>query len=372
MTLYQYELTDEMIEEVRALEGMPLRIEPWNQEASLDGIRHWTWGLGDWNPLYLDEEYAASTPYGGIVAPPTFLFTVYSGSIGLGMAGIQPFGAGSRWEWYELLRRGDRYTVEAKVGPTKVVSGTHASRFVIQTTQSEFRNQDGVLVARCEGRTLRVARSEAEGCLTYEPRKPHEYTAEELEQIRIEAISEPRRGAEPRHWEDVEVGEEIPATVKGPIDLNQMIAYYAGLPGTPRYKSAELQWLYRTWAVESPEKLPNNYDPSYFAESVSPSAGHVDAGVAHQIGMPAAYNNGTQTTGWMAHTVLNWQGDAGFLVELEAKLRRPLIFGDTAWCRGRVTAKREPDLVDLELSVRSQIDETTAEGSAVVRLPRRT
>ncbi len=36
-------------------------------------IRHWVDALDDRNPAYLDEELAASTRFGGIVAPPTML-----------------------------------------------------------------------------------------------------------------------------------------------------------------------------------------------------------------------------------------------------------------------------------------------------------
>jgi hypothetical protein len=36
-------------------------------------IRHWVDALDDRNPVYLDEEIAASTRFGGIVAPPAML-----------------------------------------------------------------------------------------------------------------------------------------------------------------------------------------------------------------------------------------------------------------------------------------------------------
>src|SRR4029453_14784054 len=189
---------------------------------------------------------------------------------------------------------------------------------------------------------------------------------DELEAIRLEAIGEERRGATPRLWEDVAVGDEIPAVVKGPIDITTMIAYYCGLPGTPRYKSAEMAGLYGTWAVEGPEKLPNNYDPFYYAESVSPSAGHARADVAREVGMPGAYNNGTQTMGWCAHAVTNWMGDDGVRTALQGKRRRPAIFQDTVWCRGHVTGRPEPGLVEIALEARNQVDERIAEGSCAV------
>jgi uncharacterized OB-fold protein len=41
--------------------------------VNLPMIRHWTQAMGDANPLYTDAEYAASTPFGGIVAPPAMI-----------------------------------------------------------------------------------------------------------------------------------------------------------------------------------------------------------------------------------------------------------------------------------------------------------
>jgi acyl dehydratase len=364
-------LSDEQIDEIRSYEGMRLRIEQWNHEATLDTIRHWSWGIGDDNPLYCDESYAESSMFGGIIAPPSWLCTVYSGSIGLGLPDVQPYGAGSRWNFYETIRRGDRIAVEATVGPVKVLTGRRAARLVLQTTTNRYLRSDGALVATSEGRTLRVPRKQAEGGLSYEPRPPRTYTVEELEGIRREVLAEPRRGAEPRFWDDVVVGEPIPAVVKGPVDQTTMIAYYCGNPGTPRYKSVEMAWRYNTWAREAPERLPNNFDPSYYADLVSASAGHVRADIAHDVGMPGAYNNGTQSTGWLMHAVTNWMGDHAYLSEFEIKLRRPVVFGDTVRCGGAVTGRLDDDLVSIALTATGDDGELKAEGSAVVRLPRR-
>jgi acyl dehydratase len=362
-------ISDEMVEEARRLEGMPLRVEPWNHEASLDSIRHYAWGLGDGNPLYCDEEYATTSVHGGLIAPPTFLYSSFDGAIGLGFAGVQPIYAGTSWTFHEEIHRGDRIRPEAKMGAVTVHSGRHTDRFAIQRVTTDYvREQDGALLATAEASTFRVPRAGADGGLRYDAREQQVYTDEQLEEIRIDAITEERRGDRPRPADGVSVGDAVPDVVKGPIDQITMTAYYAGCIGSPGYKAAEMSWQYRTWAVLAPERLPNNYDPTYFSERVLPSLGHQNAEVAREIGMPGAYNNGPQKCGWMAHPVLNWMGDTGRLTKLSVRLRRPDIFGDTVWCGGVVTHV-EGQEVTIELTARNQLGETTAEGSATVVLP---
>lgn len=47
------------------------------QKAETGAIRRYAIASLETNPLYYDEEYAAATPYGGIIAPPTFMRTFY-------------------------------------------------------------------------------------------------------------------------------------------------------------------------------------------------------------------------------------------------------------------------------------------------------
>src|SRR5262245_28247722 len=43
--------------------------------VNLAMIRHWVDALDDRNPVYVDEELAATTRFGGLVAPPAMLQT---------------------------------------------------------------------------------------------------------------------------------------------------------------------------------------------------------------------------------------------------------------------------------------------------------
>lgn len=373
---FHVDITDEMISQAQDLVGTPLRVEPWHHEATLDTIRHYAWGIGDRNPLWFDEEYARSSVHGSVMAPPTFLYSVYDGAIGLGFAGVQPFYAGTSWTFHEPIRRGDRFRPEATMGELTVHDGEHAGRFVIQHVDTSYvRVSDGTVVAESTAGTFRVARSGAQRGLRYEQREPQTYSDEELEDIAAQALSEPVRGAEPRFAEDVEPGETIASVVKGPLKQITMTAYYAGCIGSPGYKADEIAWLYRDWALNAPEKLPNNYDPTYFSERVLPSLGHQDAGVARELGMPGAYGNGPQKCGWMTHPITNWMGDRGRLRSLSVRLRRPDVFGDVNWCGGTVDEIQSLDddhaVAVVKLQATNQRDEMTAEGTAEVILPRR-
>ena len=348
---------------VEALEGSPIRVEQWNHEASWDSVKHYSWGLGDDNPLYCDPTYAEATPYGSLIAPPTFPFTAFDGAIGAGLPGVQPVYAGTDWTFHRRLRRGDRLVASATFGPVVRKSGRNASDMLIQSALCRYVNQDGALVAESVARTFRVPRRAATAGLAFEARDEAVWTDAQLDEIRAEAVAEFRRGADP--VPELSVGDVVPTVVKGPIGRIDMTAYYAGCPGSPGYKSVELAWKYRDWAHTQPERLPSNYDASYFQERVLPSIGHQDAAAARELGMPGAYNNGPQRVGWFAHCVSNWMGDGAFLSRLNVRLNLPEIFGDVVRIGGTVTAV-DGAVIQLELAATNHLGERTATATAEV------
>ena len=65
---------DELRERLERYVGKPLgsgAVAP--DPVNVPMIRHWVDALDDRNPVYLDEEAAAATRFGGIVAPPAML-----------------------------------------------------------------------------------------------------------------------------------------------------------------------------------------------------------------------------------------------------------------------------------------------------------
>ena len=71
-------ITDAALDSLRRLIGVPIAdtVEPWCYEATRDNIRHYAHGIGDDNPLWCEPEYAASTTYGTVIAPPSFVFAL--------------------------------------------------------------------------------------------------------------------------------------------------------------------------------------------------------------------------------------------------------------------------------------------------------
>jgi acyl dehydratase len=368
-------LDADALEQARAMIGMPIRIEQWNHEASRDTIRHYAWGIGDDNPLWCDPVYAAKTRWGGIVAPPTFLYGVFDAVVAPGLPDIQWIYSGADWTFFHPVRRNDEIVAKARYVDATEVRGKRVARMLVQTGEIDYVNQRGETVARALSHCFRVPRQAAAGGLNYQPRAAQRYSTEDLARIEQAVLSEYRRGADTLYWEDVKAGDVLPGTVRGPINRLDMTCYYAGAVGTSGYKSTRLKWLNVHRARNAPDQLPNNYDASYYAAAVSPSIGHQDEAIATtELGMPGAYDNGPQRIGFMAAAVTNWMGDDAFMRALSVRVKLPVIFGDTSSFKGEVTGKRMENgspLVDLKIWAENQLGETTATGTAAVELRRR-
>ena len=76
--LPEAELTNELLEEYKNRVGLSLRVSNvFNQTVSYESIRNYVNGIGDFNPIYRDREYAKKTSYSDLVAPPNWLYSVY-------------------------------------------------------------------------------------------------------------------------------------------------------------------------------------------------------------------------------------------------------------------------------------------------------
>src|ERR1700687_3002080 len=88
----QAELDEAMLATMRAKTGARLRIDHSvnNDVASRIAVAKFAGGIGDINPLWTDADYGKRSPFGGPVAPPSFVIGCFFG-IHVGWPGLRSF-----------------------------------------------------------------------------------------------------------------------------------------------------------------------------------------------------------------------------------------------------------------------------------------
>jgi len=367
------ELEDWMFEESRKRIGIEFTPPDWatnpyyNTQATRDTIRHFARGIGDDNPLFCDPDYAQKSRYGCLVAPPCFLYSVYwPAGFGVKIPGIHGWHSGNDWEWYRPMLENDEFT------PTNILTDVvdrqskMAGRTMVSYSDAYYRNQRGELVAKAKGWTYWGARQATKDQKKYTQLGGHKYTSEEIEAIERALENEEIRGADPRYWEDVEVGDELTPVVKGPLSPRDITAWCMG--GGAPYMNAhglELKYRRRHPAIGMKDSETGVVDVPVLVHMESTRAGEISVG--------GAYDFGSQRISWLGHLLTNWIGDDGFLKRLYAELRYINIVGDTTWIKGRVSGKYvdEPGqhLVEIECWGENQDGRITMPGRAAVVLP---
>ena len=231
-------ITEEGLDDLRKRIGVPITdtVEPWNYEATRDGIRHYAHGIGDDNPLWTDAAYAEKTRFGTIVALPSFLFStsrIVSGYCG-GLSGIHAMWAGADWTWYKPVLRGDIISTQAHLKDLIEHKTRFAGRAFQQIYHVDFFNQNDAKVAECDSWVFRTDRDEARerGTKYTEARgRVEPFTDKQLAELYKLYEAEELRGAKPRYWEDVQEGEALPRMMKGPMTVTGFICYAQGWGG---------------------------------------------------------------------------------------------------------------------------------------------
>ena len=365
--------TDEMLAQMRALIGTELRTEACinNEYATRLAILRFAEGIGDDNPLWTDAAYAAGTPYGTLIAPPSFIFACLA-SVQVGWRGLGGFHADTVMTFHHPIRVGDR--IDARVffdGFEGPMASSFGGRRIKDYIRQEYRNQNDELVATFICSRMRFERSEMQKrASTRAITVPHPWTDDEIAAIEEQILAESPRGAAPRYWDDVNVGDEIDTVTKGPIGLTDEIAYVAsGAAPIPRLSAHSVALKrYRKhprWAYRDP--VTHALEPVYSV--------HYNDYAARLQGAQAAYDVGIQRTCWQIHSLTNWMGDAGFLQSLTSQYRSHVYLSDVVRLGGRVEEKlidaAGKPVVRLTTWANNQRGQNVMPGTAVIALPRR-
>jgi hypothetical protein len=271
------------------------------------------------------------------------------------------------FEWWRPLVLGDRcHVLQSQVGVTPKQT-SFGGRTVHITHDYLYANGRGEMHAVRRGTWINAerhtSRKRATEKLVLEP-----YTAEQLAEIDAAYEAESRRGALPRYWEDVTVGEEIQPRVKGPLVTTDVVVWHLGWgmqltpPGAFR-----LSYLIR-------KKAPGLYPPNELNIPDTVQRLHWDPSRAQELGLPASYDYGGMRETWLCHALTDWMGDDGWLWKLRCEHRKFNYTGDTTWVRGSVVDKRQENgrnEIHLELRCENQRGQVNTPATAVVLLPTR-
>ena len=328
-----------------------------NREVTEDGIRIFVNGEGDLNPLYRDPDYAKNTKYKCLIAPPNYLYTVTYAQSPLDHGPMIPqiagYYSGCDREWFKPICVGDKFTYRVMCPSDNVeMKSKWAGRKVLSYEQCDYYRQGGDLVAgySCYDQWVDVndvTRLNAHANTEIE--ETPVYTKKEIEEIYAAQDREEIRGANPRYWEDVKVGDELVPVVRGPLSQVEMAAWQAG--GHAHNLSDRLNRV--IW-----KKIP-------WAET------RMEYGVTI---VKRHFAVGQQLEAWRYILVTNWMGDDGFLWKFSAQIRRFVMEGDTTWVKGKVTKKYCDDgkyCVDIDIQNVMQTGAVSVTGGATVILPSR-
>jgi acyl dehydratase len=393
-------ITDERVAALKARLGLDLEpdnylpipaevVENWrpkstgfNVEVSIDTSRHFVNGYGDTNPLYTDPEYAEKSRWGTLIAAPTMFWT-FVGDLeppgelkpeiakqlrGDPLRGVGSLQADILYDFYRPMRLRDRiYRKDAKTGIADKRS-SWGGRAVHETTSFVSYNQDKEVVTLMRGMWIRGERRPVSEVKEPQP-IPEPYSDEQLAEI-DECYAkelESRRGAEPRYWEDVEVGEDLQRMVKGPIRVTDLILFHAGF-------GQSFQTFAHRLAYETRQRTPGLYTRNKLNVNDIVQRMHWEEEWAHQVGSPTIYDYGAIRETSLAHLVTNWMGDDAWLRRLHVQHRKFNFAGDTNWLHGKVVGKQRTEEgaeVDLDIHIENQRGLVLTSGTAKVLLPSR-
>jgi acyl dehydratase len=143
---------------------------PWTIEVTQRDVRRFAVATDDLNPLYLDEDYAKQSRYGGLIAPPLFYMAPLTDPVpeeklrpdGLPYEGKFPIpptplprlmDGGTEIEFFVPIRVGDTLTGRSKITNIYQKEGRTGSLiFVVRETT--YTNQRGEVVLIEKGASI--------------------------------------------------------------------------------------------------------------------------------------------------------------------------------------------------------------------------
>jgi acyl dehydratase len=359
------------------------------EPVTLTDIRRWVQGMQYPNPIHYEEEAAARSPIGRLVAPQSFAVCA---DVGHGatpaIVGAIPgthmiFGGDEWWFFGPRIFPGDQLRQERRFVDYKVADTKFAGPTMFSRGDTVHRNQRGERVAIQRSTAVRYLASEARKRGFFEQTAPvPTWTEQQLADITDQRLrwirTLPAEG--PRTFDQTALGETLPTRPIGPHTVQSFATEWRAF--IFQTWGSEVHEGYdhipeAGWLTEMDRKVDEDarLDPS-LADGLyrGPSRGHVDIEHARLVGMPRNYGYGAAMGAWILDYVSGWAGGQGFIRHSNIQYRFPPFEGDLSVLNGSVVDKRtdhtfDAALVTVEVVMANQDGTVMAKGPVEVELP---
>jgi hypothetical protein len=352
-------------------------------------IRRWAQGMQNPNPLYYDEEWAASGRHGRLVAPQSFaVCTDTSHGAGPAIQGVIPgqhmiFGGDEWWFFGPPIEPGDRIGHDRMLFDYKVAETKFAGPTMFSRGDTTYIKQTGEVTCKQRSTSVRYLAENARRKGFFAGRTRKEWTLQELEELEKQKMEYARSlydlGHEKRLF--VRPGEKLPTRPIGPHSIasftTEWRSYLMTIWGATREVSAlENSTLEAGWLPEMSRDLEAaKVDPSHGDGLYKgPSRGHVQEQYAQLVGMPREYGYGASMGAWIIDYLTNWAGEWGFVRHSNFQYRNPALTNDATFLNGEVASLVEDPgsgrpVAVVRATMTNQDGEVMATGQAEVLLP---
>lgn len=346
-----------------------------NRMITKDMIRLYASAIGDFNPLWVDEDYAKGTRWGGIIAPPmceVMIAEAASVPPPLELQGLSYMNGGSTRTYFQPIRPGDEFDAfDTFKGVVEKSNPEKPYRLFILSGEREFFNQRNEHVLTVKSNILVTAAYPEPGrekkTRDFSELKRHFYSDEELAVFHksydeeIEGVN--RFGKGKRDFEQVQIGDELPEMYKGPYDYADAVSFFAVTGFSMAFAK---KWLTMR---DNPDAFVRDVETNEYHAAPD---WHFSDSVARSRGVPFAPIFGTHIEASMMEGVTNWMGDEARVVEVSSQIRRMISMGDVFICKGKVAEKYTEDgknLVKIEVCAEQYgTGVVSASGYAIVEL----
>jgi acyl dehydratase len=354
--------------------GKPVGGPQLKEAVTAGDIRAWVQAMHNPNPLHYDDEFAARSIFGRLVAPQSFtlaceqqhgVIAAHAGKI----PGSHILWGGSEWFFHgPRIFPDDRIRCERVPYDYRITNTGFAGPTMFQRGDTLFYNQADELIARCRTTAVRYLLENARRLKKATEGAPEagepDWTPEQLEAVHEEKHVYHRsfRERAPRKPGDIYVGEKLVRGVLGPHSIASLATEWRaylwsrGWGGNTADKSHDDDDAgfslgsgdaYRRRGALDPEQT----DIIYYGQA----RGHLDPKYAKVIGMPRPYGFGASMSSWVLDYVANWGGPYGLIVRSKYEARGPALSGDVTYLDATVTDVKtgeRPGTVIATLDVR--------------------